>query len=166
MNAKGLGSCCLGGRIDDEEETKGKVEEICGGTGTGRVRAYVSGNPPSNASSNKGIVVIATDVFGFNLQNVRLIADSYAAQGYYAVIPDMFEGSEPPADLMAKINNINGTNKTSTFYEKASALGSLLYYFPYFLWVNGKGSKNFDCIKAVVTHLRSIWHPKFIAVQG
>ena len=151
----GVGACCVGGRID-EGEPKGKVEEI------GGVKCYVA---ESKTGSKEFAVVIATDVFGYTLPNVRLIADSYAEQGYYCLVPDMFQGSEPPAEMMTSINNINGANKNATFMNKMGAFGSLLRHFPSFIFRNG-GTKNVDTIKKVISHLRKELGVKKVACQG
>ncbi|KAK0646777.1 Alpha/Beta hydrolase protein [Cercophora newfieldiana] len=50
---------------------------------------YTIGSP----TPTKGIIVIYSDVFGLNLPNNKLIADSYATTGEYLVyLPDFFSG--------------------------------------------------------------------------
>lgn len=51
--------------------------------------AYVS--KPSDGSKAKTVIFV-TDIFGYELVNVRLLADEYAAQGLYCLIPDILEG--------------------------------------------------------------------------
>lgn len=51
--------------------------------------AYVS---PSSDGSKAKTVIFITDIFGYELVNVRLVADEYAAQGFHVVVPDLFEG--------------------------------------------------------------------------
>ncbi|ODQ61841.1 hypothetical protein WICANDRAFT_82023 [Wickerhamomyces anomalus NRRL Y-366-8] len=43
-------------------------------------------------SKNKGVVVILTDIFGNKYNNNQLVADAFAKAGYYALIPDLFDG--------------------------------------------------------------------------
>ncbi|KAH3681683.1 hypothetical protein WICPIJ_007352 [Wickerhamomyces pijperi] len=45
---------------------------------------YVTGEKQSSK-----VIVIATDIFGNHLQNVKLIADAFAAKGYYALHEDL-----------------------------------------------------------------------------
>ena len=173
-----IGACCISGRID-EGEPKGKVEIILDRS------AYVA----STESGNKDhIVIIATgnqvsylfikvigkqlshalikvDVFGYTLPNVRLIADSYAKQGYHTIVPDLFQGTEPPADLMDKLLALQGLKPNTSFFDKLGAVGALLYYFPAFLWHNGSGAKNLQTIKEVTVELRKQGARK-IAIQG
>ncbi|KAF1963646.1 alpha/beta-hydrolase [Byssothecium circinans] len=44
--------------------------------------------------STQNAVIILTDIMGYGFNNVRLIADQFAANGYFAVIPDLFNGNE------------------------------------------------------------------------
>lgn len=44
-------------------------------------------------------VVIFTDVFGFELANVRLIADAFAASGLTCYVPDLCNGTAMQADV-------------------------------------------------------------------
>lgn len=47
----------------------------------GGVEAYVSGTPDSNA------MIIFPDIYGWNGGHIRKIADMFAADGYYTIIP-------------------------------------------------------------------------------
>ena len=68
------------------------------GTPTGReetvhgLNTYVT-HPPSGSSSAGGIVVIIPDLFGWKLNNSRVLADRYAERGGYTVyVPDFMDG--------------------------------------------------------------------------
>ena len=55
---------------------------------------YVT-DPPSGVAA-KGIVVIIPDLFGWSLNNSRVLADRYAERGGYTVyLPDFMDGTEP-----------------------------------------------------------------------
>merc|ERR1712087_378530 len=65
-----LSACCVSGHVH-EGTPKGKVETIAG------LNTYVS---PSSDGSKAKTVIFITDIFGYELVNVRLVADEYAAQ--------------------------------------------------------------------------------------
>ncbi|CDK24915.1 unnamed protein product [Kuraishia capsulata CBS 1993] len=98
-------------------EPKGSIEEIYGNKVT-----YVSGDV-----SNK-IVIIFTDIYGVRFKNVQLIADRFAAEGYYALIPDLFQGEiftagSPIEELYAFVGKHapNATTIASDFISKLKA---------------------------------------------
>ena len=51
---------------------------------------YVTGDETS-----KKIIVIGCNIFGWKFINSRLLADEYAARGYYVLLPDLFDGEYP-----------------------------------------------------------------------
>lgn len=59
------------------------------GTRLDREIAYVAKN---NEGSKDKTILFITDIFGFELVNVRLVADEYAAQGFHVLVPDFLEG--------------------------------------------------------------------------
>lgn len=62
------------------------------------VSTYLSRPPASTNPSNKAILLLS-DVFGI-YKNIQLIADQFAARGYFAVIPDLFDGDAiAPSDF-------------------------------------------------------------------
>ena len=71
---------------------------------TGYLAKPASGKGP-------GIIVIQ-EIFGVNA-NIRAIADGYAAQGYFALAPDLFWRVEP---------NVQLTDKSKAEWDKAFAL--------------------------------------------
>lgn len=85
-----LSDCCTTGTLH-EGTTTGKVETLAG------LPCYVSG------SKSDRVVVMISDVFGWELINTRLVADQYAAKGFYVLLPDFFNGDSLPADLEHKM---------------------------------------------------------------
>ncbi|KAJ4359240.1 hypothetical protein N0V95_002321 [Ascochyta clinopodiicola] len=57
------------------------------------IRAYIT--YPENRSTQNAILIM-TDVLGFEFPNVQLIADQFAANGYFTIIPDVFNGNTVP----------------------------------------------------------------------
>ncbi|KAL6571530.1 hypothetical protein OROHE_003173 [Orobanche hederae] len=74
-NAMEKGAVCMDG------SPAGQVEEI------GGLNCYVTGPKDSNIS-----VILATDVFGFEVPHLRKIADKVGAAGFYTLVPDFFHG--------------------------------------------------------------------------
>ena len=67
----------------------GRVETIHG------LPTYVSDPPPG--TEPRGIVVMISDAFGWELPNSRVLADAYAKRGNYTVyLPDFMAGTLMP----------------------------------------------------------------------
>lgn len=77
--------------------------------GSGSFSAYVA--KPASASAAPGLILIQ-EIFGVN-KNMRDWADGFAAQGYYAVVPDLFWRQEPGVQL---------TDQSQPEWDKAFAL--------------------------------------------
>lgn len=50
--------------------------------------------PPSNSSENA--IILFTDAMGHTYRNNRLLADNFAANGFFVVMPDLFRGDAVP----------------------------------------------------------------------
>jgi carboxymethylenebutenolidase len=105
----------------------------------GSFSAYVAS--PANLDA-PGVVVIQ-EIFGVN-QVMRDIADQLAAEGYYAVCPDLFWRIEPGIDI---------TDQTDAEWEKA---------FSCFKAFNV--DKGVEDIAATIAHIRGLGHAKVGAV--
>lgn len=84
-----LSSCCVSGHL--HSGTPKGSEQTIGGLPT-----YVTG------SGNKTVVFV-TDIFGYKLNNVRILADEFADQGFKVVIPDLFDGDYVDESLLKAI---------------------------------------------------------------
>lgn len=90
-------------------------------TNTSAVETYFA--YPEDKSTSKAILLI-TDVIGHKFINAQLIADQFAANGYFVVMPDLFQGDpvlmNGPADfsLQAWLTN-HGTDKVDPVVEAA-----------------------------------------------
>jgi len=81
---------CASGHLKDGA-TSGTVTTVHG------LPTYVA----EPASAPKGIVVIITDAFGWELPNNRILADNYAKKGGFKVyMPDFMNGHWMPHDML------------------------------------------------------------------
>jgi dienelactone hydrolase len=75
--------------------------------------------PPEGTTVKAGKAVLyLTDVFGIQLAENKLLADSFARAGYLTVAPDMFNGTPAPTDI-----NVPSFN-TSQFLAQHDALAT------------------------------------------
>ncbi|PWN51633.1 hypothetical protein IE53DRAFT_385987 [Violaceomyces palustris] len=62
----------------------------------GNLPAYVSGPEDSKAA-----ILVICDIFGWRLNNIRVLADKYAeGVGARVYVPDFFDGEAAPADIL------------------------------------------------------------------
>jgi len=70
------------------------------------LRTYVS--KPKDGSKQKTAVFLP-DIFGVNIPNTQLLADTWAENGFYVVLPDIFQGDAVPLE---HINTITPKKRT------------------------------------------------------
>jgi dienelactone hydrolase len=81
--------------------------------------------------------VILTDVFGHQFQNAQLIADQFAANGYFVVMPYLFHGDAIPFDrrfsfdIKAWLEGPPGHNPSTIDPVMASVLKELRTFLGY-----------------------------------
>jgi len=92
-NNVGMSSCCLSGHLHSGTP-KGR-EDTIGGLDT-----YIS--EPEGGSTSKSLIFIV-DIFGWKLDNVRLLADQYAKAGFYCYIPDVHQGDSLPFEFLQSV---------------------------------------------------------------
>ncbi|CAP68361.1 uncharacterized protein PODANS_7_3300, partial [Podospora anserina S mat+] len=54
---------------------------------------------PRTKPRSQSAFLLLTDVFGLNLLQNKLLADSFARAGYLTLVPDLFAGSPAPSDI-------------------------------------------------------------------
>lgn len=86
MASHAPGNCCYTG-VKHEGEATGEMRSV------GEVETYFA--YPKDKSTKKGLLLI-TDVIGHKFINVQLVADQFAANGYFVVMPDVFYGDPIP----------------------------------------------------------------------
>lgn len=89
------------------------------------------------------------------------MADAYAALGYYCIIPDFFNDTQPPADLMGDLNKME--DKESTIGHKLYTYGRMLYNFPKFLILNSQ-THSINMVKSLIPYLKE--RNTKVGVQG
>lgn len=81
----GMCKDCVSGSLH-EGALAGRVETVHG------VPTYIS--EPEDPTSSKGIIVLITDAFGWELPNSRILCDHYAKKGGFKVLmPDLMDGT-------------------------------------------------------------------------
>ncbi|KAJ7060931.1 dienelactone hydrolase endo-1,3,1,4-beta-D-glucanase [Mycena amicta] len=83
--------------VRHEGTPEGKIEQLAG------VDCYIA-TPAGDYASDKAVLFL-TDVFGLSLLNNKLLVDDFARNGFYTVMPDMFEGDAIPADAMDAVTH-------------------------------------------------------------
>jgi dienelactone hydrolase len=86
MTSHPPGACCYAG-VKHEGTPTGEMKSV------GDVETYFA--YPKDKSTKRAILLI-TDVIGHRFNNVQLIADQFAANGYFVVMPDLFYGDAIP----------------------------------------------------------------------
>jgi len=116
-HAGGLFQHYHGGQQQCEEDgvvhngnSTGQIVEIDGET---LYLAYPRGR------STEYAIIYFTDIFGLQLVNNRLLADSLAHAGYFVVLPDLFRGDPVPADALSDPNSGYNLTEWQTRHPQA-----------------------------------------------
>ena len=83
----GLSSAAAAHHPDIHEGTPLGSFEILHG-----VRTYVSDPKPVTGGQKQNVIVLIPDIFGVDLVNSKLQADSWAQDGWKVLMPDVLEG--------------------------------------------------------------------------
>eukprot|EP00457_Paulinella_chromatophora_P010334 gb/GEZN01010433.1/.p1 GENE.gb/GEZN01010433.1/~~gb/GEZN01010433.1/.p1 ORF type:complete len:301 (-),score=25.07 gb/GEZN01010433.1/:299-1201(-) len=112
-----ISSCCLSGYTSTGKPL-GTLSTI------GGVACYVATPPPPEGKEEEEApvhaVLIATDIFGLNLDNTKCLADEFAHKGkYLVVIPNLFGATAVPASMMEIMMVLLGrTHRPGGFFAK------------------------------------------------
>jgi dienelactone hydrolase len=115
--------CCTG--FLETGKPEGHYESYAG------QECYIS-KPKKN--DLKIAVVIGSDIFGYKLNNVQLMADRFAELGYLAIVPDLFENKAFKAELVDPLlgTGLRLSNTIFSFIMNFFArLTAALYFFPF-----------------------------------
>lgn len=105
---------CITGSLDDGE-ARGVEQTLLAD-----VPCYVS--KPDSSKANGHAIIYGTDVFGYKLINARLIADTFAQQGYLCVIPDYLQNEPLPISLLELFESL----PTRSFLGKLAGYAQLI----------------------------------------
>jgi len=93
--------CCTIG-VKHEGQAKGEIRDI------GSISTYFA-HPESKQTENA--ILILPDVIGHQFINAQLIADQFAANGYFVVMPDLFEKDPIPLNRPEGFNIMDWLTK-------------------------------------------------------
>ncbi|GFF57304.1 protein AIM2 [Aspergillus udagawae] len=128
------GSCCFTGFLHDGE-LKGEMKQI------NNIRAYIA-HPEGDEKPNKAVILLS-DIFGI-FPNSQLVADAFAANGYLAVLPDLFNGDQV---------NIGDYDAKTTIDVGA--------------WLSRHTVNDVaPIVEATIEHLRTVLHVQKVAAAG
>eukprot|EP00475_Leptophrys_vorax_P031244 TRINITY_DN4728_c0_g1_i2.p1 TRINITY_DN4728_c0_g1~~TRINITY_DN4728_c0_g1_i2.p1 ORF type:complete len:274 (-),score=73.74 TRINITY_DN4728_c0_g1_i2:855-1676(-) len=153
-----LGPCCFAGKIATGTP-KGSVGQL------GSRPAYIA--RPRQTTTRA--VVIATDVFGYALPNVRLIADSFAEAGFFCVVPDIFGSTHAPFFMLEAILGILLPSAKATIWDKIWSVVQGIFTIPFiirFLIYNRHPSKHFHVYEKVIRELRKSHGIEHVGIVG
>jgi len=138
-----------------EENPSGVVKSLDG------IDCYIKLHPNSR---NDTLVLIATDIFGYTVPSTRLLADSFSNEMQcLTVIPDLFQGTEPPSNLMNDM--INLTKDNISFFTKIYSKIRIEWYMPSFLSKNSK-IHSINTIQKVVHQCCELYPIRKVALVG
>lgn len=89
-----MSSCCMSGQLHNHASPTGSETTI------GDVKVYVA--EPESKDKSKTLIFL-TDIFGYDFTNTRLLADLYAKEGFYVLVPDILQGDPLPIDFLQNV---------------------------------------------------------------
>ncbi|KXN86725.1 Protein AIM2 [Leucoagaricus sp. SymC.cos] len=120
---------CVTG-VRHEGTPEGKIETVNG------VKVYIA-TPKVDYPKDKALLFL-TDVFGLDLINNQLLADDFARNGFYTIIPDYLNGDPLAPDAFSKPDfNIADWFKNHMAEQTRPPLDKVI------AWLKGNGVKEF-----------------------
>ncbi|KAK3361103.1 Alpha/Beta hydrolase protein [Lasiosphaeria ovina] len=137
---------CLSGRVRTETPT-GTVTKIHG------LDTYVAA-PPDGAAP-KALVVMVSDIFGWDFVNSRLLADQYAASGGFLVyLPNFMKGRAAPGWLTEVLFKLLSKSGMVGWVRKAWYVAQIAYYVVPWLFFN-RWAVSWPIVRAFFEAVRS-----------
>ncbi|KAG8370173.1 hypothetical protein BUALT_Bualt14G0089700 [Buddleja alternifolia] len=134
----------------------GSVEEI------GGLKSYVTGNQHSKLA-----ILMIADAFGYEVQNLRKLADKIADSGFLVVVPDFYYGDQYTPEKFGEIwvkahSPDKGCEDAKTVIAALKAKGVSKVGVAGFCWGGMVAVRlaKFDCIDAAI-----LLHPGWITVE-
>ena len=123
-----MDECCRTGFLD-EGTTTGTVAPL-GGCST----YWAKPEAPTDKA-----VVLCTDIFGYELPNIRLMADMLCREtGFLIVVPDVFDGDAMPVTLLDVMDE-KPTSVLGTVGKGARLFGTIAFGFLPWMFRHGDG---------------------------
>ncbi|KAH0562129.1 hypothetical protein GP486_003171 [Trichoglossum hirsutum] len=124
---------------------KGRVSTIHG------LKTYVT--EPPDGSPPKGLIVMISDAFGWELPNIRVLADVYAEKGGFLVyVPDFMNGYSVKPEVMLLMDKLKQPISFSNLFTKvAVSVQVAIRFIPFVLHMSVSA-----VLPRITTFLRSV----------
>ncbi|TKY54060.1 Endo-1,3/1,4-beta-D-glucanase protein [Spatholobus suberectus] len=151
--------CCSNPPTLNPSGGAGHVDKV------GGVDSYLTGSPHSKLA-----VLMVSDVFGYEVPNLRKLADKVAAAGYYVVVPDLLDGepfnpqnSNRPLPVWLKYHGPDkGSEAAKPIIEALKSKGVSAIASVCFCW----GAKVVvELAKSKLIQTAVLMHPSFISLD-
>ncbi|KAI9730832.1 MAG: hypothetical protein M1834_005550 [Cirrosporium novae-zelandiae] len=96
--------------------------------------AYIA--EPSEGTAIKGVIVMISDAFGWKFQNLRILADKYAAGGFRVYLPDFLEGHDAPVWVLEVFPKVTRDWSLKGILVKPYQIARLIHVFVPFYRTN------------------------------
>ncbi|KAI1875664.1 uncharacterized protein JN550_001950 [Neoarthrinium moseri] len=137
MSAPGFCPDCFTGTLRGDAVLTGTVEQIHG------LPVYVA--RPGGGVEPKGLVVIISDGFGWELKNTRALADNYAKRAELLVyLPDFMNGCAPDVRLLSAGDGLMGPSPswfTTLVMKPYWALRLSVAIIPWLFWTRESATR-------------------------
>jgi len=153
-------TCCTNSTLD-EGKPMGEIIKVAG------FNCYQAAKSSSSSETfdSEKLVLILPDIFGHEFINTQVVADAFSKElNCLCVIPDLFDGAACPFSLTKALDMMSG-EVPATFFQKAYAIGTFLWYGPAFLMRN-PFSKSAVKVETIIKEFRENLGIKKIATSG